>query len=125
MTSPAERQFIQACKDRQNLDDREFYDTFYLDTEISMDTCSRVRKVLRTQLNMSNVRPNDNVASIFDDIDFGEICFEIGEGFQFQFPDDMIDTMDGTVDSIMRMSERLRLPTADDDAACQHNNAVN
>lgn len=106
--SAAAREYESVCETRQFLNDREFFDNFYADTSISFETCTRVRNVLRTQLNMNNVRQGDNVALIFEDVDFCEICFEIGEEFGLKFPTDMVETMDGTVDSIIQTTEHLR-----------------
>ena len=104
----AEREYRQLCKTRPNLTDQEFYDAFYRGTDIPIETCTRIRRVLKTQLRMANVRPDDNVATIFDDIDVGETCFEIGEEFELKFPDNIIDNIDGTIDSLIRATERLR-----------------
>ena len=104
----AEHSYRQRCKTRANLTDVEFYDAFYRGTDIPIETCTRIRRVLKTQLRMANVRPDDNVATIFDDIDVGETCFEIGEEFELKFPDNIIDNIDGTIDSLIRATERLR-----------------
>jgi acyl carrier protein len=104
----AEREYRQLCKTRPNLTDQEFYDAFYRVSEIPFDTCARVRRVLNTQLWMTNVRPDDNLAAIFDDLDLWDICFELGEEFGLQFPDDIVNSLDGTVDSLIRVTERLR-----------------
>lgn len=106
-SSPAEREYREVCQDRADLDDREFHQSFYRESPVTLDTCSRVRRVLNSQLNLSNVRPEDNLAVIFDDIDFGEICLEIGTELGIQLTDDKIQSMDGTVDSIIRMVDRL------------------
>jgi hypothetical protein len=72
--------------------------------------------VLKTQLNMLNVRPDDNVAAIFEDIDFWEIAVEVGEEFGLKITDSVVNNMDGTVDSLIRSMDRLRLPAAPGDA---------
>jgi len=109
IASPAEREYWEVCQDRENLDDREFHQTFYRASQVNLDTCSRVRRVLKSQLNLSNVRPEDNLAVIFDDVDFGEICLEIGAELGIQLADDKIQSMDGTVDSIIRTVDRLSM----------------
>lgn len=108
----AEREYRQLCKNRPMLTDQEFFDAFYRVSEISFDTCARVRRVLKTQLSMSNVRPDDNITIIFDDLDLWDICFEFSEEFGLKFPDNIVNIMDGTVDSLIRKTERLRTESA-------------
>ncbi len=112
----AEREFRQLCKTRPNQTDQAFYDAFYRTSEISFDTCARVRKVLNTQLSMSNVRPDDNVTTIFDDLDLRDICLELGDEFGLKFPDNIVNNMDGTVDSLIRATERLRTQSGNRDS---------
>ncbi len=104
----AEREYRKLCRTRPNLTDQEFYNTFYRVSGIPFDTCARVRQVLNTQLRMSNVRPEDNVVTIFDDLDLWDICFELGDEFGLKFPDNIVDNIDGTVDSLIRSTEQLR-----------------
>lgn len=118
-TGHAESEYRKACKSRPALDMGEFYSAYYANTEIPFDTCARVLRVLQTQLNMANVRPNDNIAQIFDDIGLTEICLEIGDEFQFRCPVSMIDNMDGSIDSIIRMAERCRMKTSGNNAEKQ------
>jgi acyl carrier protein len=107
-TGRAEREYSIVCGIRRDLDDREFYDAYYSDTGISADTTNRVRSVLRSQLNMSNIRPDDDVANIFADVDFWEICREIGEEFGLNFTDEIVQSMNGTVDAIICAIEKSR-----------------
>lgn len=118
-TGPAEREYRKTCKSRTALGIGEFYSAYYANTEIPFDTCARVLRVLKTQLNMANVRPNDNIAQIFDDIGLAEICSEIGDEFQFRCPVSMIDDMDGSIDSIIRLTERCRVKLSGNDAKMQ------
>lgn len=106
--SNAERKYRALCKTRVYLTDQDFFDQFYRDGEISFDTCSRVRRVLETQLGISNVRREDCLTSIFSDLDLREICFEVAHEFGAKFPENLIQSMDGTVDSLIRVMEELR-----------------
>ena len=54
---------------------------------------------------MCNTLPDDNVANIFKDLGIGEVCFEIGEEFGITFSDPDIDAIDGTVDSLVRLTQ--------------------
>ena len=57
---------------------------------------------------MSNTLPSDNVALIFADIDISEVCFELAEEFAIQFPKAEIQELGGTVDSLIRLTQRHR-----------------
>ena len=105
---PAEREYIERTQDRKILGDEEFFDEYYFQSKVTLNTCSRVLEVLRTQLNMANPRPQDNVAYIYDDIDISEVCYEIGDEFNIKFPYDVIANLEGTVDSLVRATEALR-----------------
>jgi hypothetical protein len=61
---------------------------------------------------MSNIRPDDKVTTIFDDIDLGDLCLELGDEFGVTFPDEVVNNLDGSVDSLIRATERLRILTA-------------
>jgi hypothetical protein len=108
----AECEYRRLCRTRPNLSDKEFYEAFYLHSTIPLETCVRVRRVLKTQLRMSNIRPDDNVTTIFDDIDLRDLCLELGDEFGVTFPDEVINELDGTIDSLIRATERLRILTA-------------
>lgn len=93
---------------RPSITDDEFHRKYYANTEVTVDTCARVRCVLRQQLRLANVEPMDNVAKLFPDIDLGEVCFEIGQEFGVLFRDAFIDPWDGSVDSLIRETQRLQ-----------------
>ena len=103
----AELEYVQTCERRRPLDNGEIYETYYSNTEVTRNTCTRVLDLLRMQLDLPNIRPEDNVAIIFD-IDIGHICFEVEEEFRIEFSKTNYHAMDGTVDSIIRTTEELR-----------------
>ena len=92
---------------RVPLPDADFHRQFYADTDVTLDTCAGVRCVLREQLRLCNTRPNDNVATLFPDVDIGEVCFEIADEFHVSFPEEVICSLDGTVDSLIRATQKL------------------
>jgi hypothetical protein len=107
MTTASERAYFDACADRPALSDEDFYHRFYADSEVTLETCARVRRVLCEQLRMCNTLPDDNVALIFGDVDIAEVCFEIADACDVTFPDGLIHEIDGTVDSLIRATQRL------------------
>ena len=86
--------------------DHEFHRKQYLNSAVTLDTCARIRRVLCEQLRMCDPLPNDNVALVYDDIEIAEICFEIAEEFGVTFNDADIHEIDGTVDSLIRLTQR-------------------
>jgi hypothetical protein len=99
---------VRAVNHRPLLTDADFHRNFYSHTSVKYDTCGGVRRVLCEQLRLCNTTPTDNVSDLFPDIDIGELCFEIGEEFGLSFPDASITTLDGTVDSLIRETQRQR-----------------
>jgi hypothetical protein len=98
---------LKEINNRPQLTDADFYRRFYADTDVAFDTCTRVRHVLCQQLRLCNPNPSDNVAMLFPDIDIGEVCFEIGEEFNVEYPEDVVRKLDGTVDSLIRETQKI------------------
>lgn len=107
MMSASERAYFDACESRPTLSDADFHRRFYADTEIAQETCAGVRRVLCEQLQMCNTLPDDNFGLVFEDVDLAEVCFEIGDEFGVRFPDYALAKIDGTVDSLIRTTQRL------------------
>ena len=101
-----ERKYFDSISGRDAVSDDTFHRNHYAKSEITLDTCARVRRVLCEQLRMCNTLPHDNVATVFGDIDIGEVCFEIGDEFGLTFSRTDIQHIDGTVDSLIRMTQR-------------------
>lgn len=106
-TTASERSYFDACSDRETLSDTDFHQRFYRDSDVTLETCAGVRRVLCEQLRMCNTLPADNVADVFDDVDIAEVCFDIGEVFGVMFTDAMFQRIDGTVDSLIRATQHL------------------
>ena len=105
-TSSNEREYFDLVAKRPAITDDEFHVTHYQNTDITLDTCTRVRRVLCEQLRMCNTLPHDNVAVVYDDVDIAEVCFEIAEEFGVTFVDSDFHEIDGTVDSLIRLTQR-------------------
>ena len=101
-----ESEYFYSLAKRKSVSDEAFYRDYYSNTYVSIDTCVRVRRVLCEQLRMCNTLPHDNVAIVFDDVGIGEICFELGEEFGVTFSNADINEIDGTVDSLVRLTHR-------------------
>ena len=75
-TNSNEKAHFDSIAKREAVSDDDFYRDRYADTDVTLDTCARVRRVLCEQLRMCNTLPDDNVANIFKDLGIGEVCFE-------------------------------------------------
>lgn len=103
-----ERSYFDSLRSRDPISDATFHQDHYSNSKITFDTCARVRRVLCDQLRMCNTLPSDNVARIFEDVDISEVCFELAGEFGIQFPKAEIQELDGTVDSLIRLTQRHR-----------------
>ena len=101
-----EQAYFARIANRDIISDDVFYREYYSHSNVTLDTCVRIRRVLCEQLRMCNSLPHDNVASIFEDVDIGEVCFEIAEEFNVKFSEKQIQTTNGTVDSLIRMTQK-------------------
>ena len=99
---------VRAINNRPLLTDADFHREYFSGTEVTLGTCVGVRKVLCQQLHLCNTRPADNVASLFPDLDICEVCYEIGEEFDVSFSQSRIGILNGSVDSLIRETQRLR-----------------
>jgi hypothetical protein len=88
---------------RQPISDDEFIRTFYSDGTVPRDTIVRLRKALHDALcDNGKLRPQDNLAIIFDDVDFADVLYLVGRRFGLAIPKEHYSRFDGTVDSIVR-----------------------
>lgn len=105
-TNSNEKAYFDSIAKREVVTDDSLYRDRYKDSDVTRDTCARVRRVLCEQLRMCNTLPRDNVATVFSDVCIGEVCFEIGEEFGISFSDSDVHKIDGTVDSLIRLTQR-------------------
>ncbi len=104
-TNSNEKAYFDSIKKRESISDDAFYRDYYANTDVTLNTCARVRRVLCEQLRMCNTLPNDNVA-IVSDVDIGEVCFELAEEFAVTFSSADINEIDSTVDSLVQLTQR-------------------
>jgi acyl carrier protein len=85
------------------VDDESFYHLHYGNTPIPKDIVIRVRKVLVEQLGSRWlwVKPEDCVVED-DEIDFVELLYEMEEEFGVSIPDEIMQRLDASFDSIVR-----------------------
>lgn len=92
---------------RPPMTDVDFHSKFYSGTDVTLEVVERVRCVLAEQLALASARPEDNLALLFPDTPFAEICWEVGEKVGLKFPDQILAELDGTLDDLIRTTQSL------------------
>ena len=98
-----ERKYAEECDTRQPLTDDEFLEKYYSGKDFSADIPIRLRRLLSRVLGAHKVIPSDNVFDIYQDVDFMEIVYEVGEEFDMGISVDEASKCDGTFDSLVRL----------------------
>jgi len=123
--SPTERVYKTERAARPQLNDAAFYDKFYAGTEIPRDIPIRYRRLLEAILgeDLAGLWPDDNIAAIYDGLDFADVIYRIEREFRVRIPlaenlkppltcgDEAAPqgTIDGTFDSVIRyLARRLK-----------------
>lgn len=123
--SPTERAYESERACRPQLDDAAFYERFYAGTEVPRDIPFRYRRLLEAILgeNLAGLWPDDNIAAIYDGLDFADVIYRIEREFKVRIPlaenlkppltcregAASQGTIDGTFDSVVRhLARRLR-----------------
>ncbi|MFN9249313.1 MAG: hypothetical protein ACK6DS_19830 [Planctomycetota bacterium] len=92
---------------RPPMTDVDFHSRFYSGTDVTLEVVERVRRILAEQLALAGARPEDNLALLFPDTPFAEICWEIGEKVGLKFPDQVLAELDGPLDHLIRTTQSL------------------
>jgi acyl carrier protein len=97
---------LSLCKERryeEELDDDAFYRLYYGNTTIPKDIPIRVRKVCVEQMGRRwlRVKPEDWLIEN-DDLDFFDLMDEIGDEFDITIPNEDIQRLDASFDSVVR-----------------------
>jgi len=124
--SPTERAYETERARRPQLGDAAFYDKFYGGTEVPRDIPIRHRRLLESILgeNLSTLWPGDNIAAIYDGLDFADVIYRIEPEFKVRIPlaenlkppltcrEGVASqgTIDGTFDSVVRHLARWLKP---------------
>jgi acyl carrier protein len=96
--------FERELAGRPELDDQAFYEAHYGGSGIPEDIPVRIRKVYVEQLGdcWKGVRPGDNACQAYPDLDFAELLYEIEDEFGIKIPNEVLETMGGTFDGVVR-----------------------
>jgi hypothetical protein len=90
---------------RPKLNDEEFYEAFYADSGIPRELPAQLRSSLASMfgLDMSAVRPNDNLVEADGELDWSDVFYVIEREFKVSIPRESWDEFDGTFDCLIRM----------------------
>jgi len=110
LESESERAYREQTKQRPSLTDDAFYQTFYAGTEIPKEIPIRLRNLYQKMLgyDLSTLRPEDNQAVIYDDVDFADFIYRVEREFGVTIPiirghiSEQFGVIDGTFDSVVR-----------------------
>lgn len=123
LESESERAYREQTKQRPSLTDDAFYQTFYAGTEIPKEIPIRLRSLYQKMLgyDLSTLRPEDNQAMIYDDVDFADFIYRVEHEFNVNIPitggwpiRGQFGIIDGTFDSVVRyLHSALASPPAE------------
>lgn len=96
----AERELYRNLKNRPQLSDSEFFESFYANSRVSSQSIARIRAILTEQIgmNLSGLRPNDDLTLIDGGIDWTTMIDEIEREFNIRFTDSELEAGPATFD---------------------------
>jgi hypothetical protein len=118
----AERMYFEELRRRPDLTDEQFYDTFFAGSQIPKEIPVRLRRLYQEIFgyDFSALNPNDNIALIFDFVDFADVLYRIEREFGLKIPlsacksDGGRGKIDGTFDSVVRYLNEALHPDEQD-----------
>jgi hypothetical protein len=86
--SESECAYHATLQERPKRNDDEFFDEFYAATSIPRDIPIRLRKLYEEIIGVefSALRPEDNHAIIYDELDFADVLYRVGREFSLNIP---------------------------------------
>jgi hypothetical protein len=115
--SEREHRYYDELRDRPALDDEEFFKRFYSAAGIPKDIPIRLRRLYQDIIgcDLSAMQPHDNLALIFDALDFADVLYRVEREFEVKIPLTVCSEppqykhwpfigsqIDGTFDSVVR-----------------------
>ncbi len=110
-----ERRYLKSLETREQLDDEQFYQQYYEHSGIPDDLVVGARAELQRILgyNIQALHPLDNIAVIFDDLDFSDVMYRMQRRFQIPLRfKDYAGKIDGTFDNMVRYIHQVRVSNA-------------
>jgi hypothetical protein len=97
-----ERAFYRRVADRECLTDAEFADRFF-PHHVNRNIPIAVARVVKRQLMLPNIRPEDNLATTFPDLDTTELFADLFEELKFRDNSFPYEELDGTVGNLVEV----------------------
>ena len=107
--SHRERIYLKTLATRESLDDQEFFDKYYSESNIPRELVAGVRSELQRILdcNLDALDPMDDIGIIFDDLDLGDVLYVMDRRLQVTNPGKYTtEEIDGTFDSMLQAIQR-------------------
>lgn len=111
----SERAYEAELRRRPPLDDDVLYERYYAGSGVPRSIPLRYRQLLRSILgiDLAALQPQDNIALIFEGLDFADVLYRINREFRVSIPLDALKvdprdladatpSIDGTFDSVVR-----------------------
>lgn len=111
----SERAYEAELRRRPQLDDDDFYEQYYAGSGVPRSNPLRYRRLLRSILgiDLAALQPQDNIAAIFEGLDFADVLYRINREFRVSIPLEVVrfdpcdpadatPSIDGTFDSVVR-----------------------
>ena len=91
-------------RQRPEINDNDFYQQFYGDSGIPEEIPFRLRGLYAKQLGISRVLPHDKATDFDDELDCGDLLYEVAEEFSIDFSEEEARELAsvGTFDAIVR-----------------------
>jgi hypothetical protein len=108
-----EREFRRALRERPKLNDDDFYDAFYADSNTPRQLTVQLRTLLENAfgLDFAALHPTDNLIDADVELDWADIVFRIDRELNVAVPHDFIRDFDGTFDSLLRRIVEIMGPS--------------
>ncbi len=115
--SESERAYSELLQTRAKLNDGEFYETFYAGSRIRKDIPVRLRMLCQKIIgeDLSALHPEDNLALIYDGLDFADVLYRVEREFDLKIPltackwaTTEAGEIDGTFDSVVRYVDNAK-----------------
>jgi hypothetical protein len=116
--SDAAYAYARELQGRPKLGNGEFYQQFYADGDVPKELVTRLRTLFESIFgdDLSSMWPHDNLALIYDSVDFADVLFRVGREFKVAIPISSVakepltyrgkacrnGQIDGTFDSLVR-----------------------
>ncbi len=119
MTTAEEREFHRNLRNRPQLNENDFFETFYKHSGVPQDVVARLQRLLEdiTGYDLAGLHPADNLAYLDGEMDFADVFRRVERDFGIKLDWDEFRRMEVTFDSLLRATLRCTAATCSDTLA--------